>query len=232
MKKEKFAFTLIELLIVVAIIAILAAIAVPNFLEAQIRSRVARVNADQRTIATALEAYAVDHNSYPMEGDITGNNDPCPRPAIGAICPDAALSLKPLTTPVAYLTSIPSDPFMQNTQGFQGGPTGAPQGAGFALDSFYYANYVGYQNRFGISGQFDDVRGWGLVSFGPNRSNNNLIMLPMYLAHISGTFRFGSPISGQSTADWVYDPTNGTVSDGDIARFGGAISSEAFRAMR
>ena len=45
------AFTLIELLIVVAIIAILAAIAVPNFLEAQVRARVARVKSDFRSLA-------------------------------------------------------------------------------------------------------------------------------------------------------------------------------------
>lgn len=58
-------FTLIELLIVVAIIAILAAIAVPNFLEAQTRSKVSRVKADMRTIATGLEIYRLDNNDYP-----------------------------------------------------------------------------------------------------------------------------------------------------------------------
>ena len=48
------AFTLIELLIVVAIIAILAAIAVPNFLEAQTRAKVSRNKADMRSCTTAL----------------------------------------------------------------------------------------------------------------------------------------------------------------------------------
>ncbi len=58
-------FTLIELLIVVAIIGILAAIAVPNFLNAQIRAKVARAYADEKSIGTALEAYRLDQNAYP-----------------------------------------------------------------------------------------------------------------------------------------------------------------------
>jgi len=59
------AFTLIELLIVVAIIAILAAIAVPNFLEAQTRARVSRVKNDMRTFGVALESYQDGPQSNP-----------------------------------------------------------------------------------------------------------------------------------------------------------------------
>src|SRR5260221_6983793 len=97
----KRAFTLIELLIVVAIIAILAAIAVPNFLEAQVRAKVTRVKADLRTVATALEAYSVDSNHYPWSGPTNTKFYP-----IGTTCVN-------LTTPVAYITSVGfNDPFI------------------------------------------------------------------------------------------------------------------------
>ena len=58
-------FTLIELLIVVAIIGIIAAIAIPNLLNAINRGRQKRTMADMRSIATAVESYAVDQNFYP-----------------------------------------------------------------------------------------------------------------------------------------------------------------------
>ena len=88
-------FTLIELLIVVAIIAILALIAVPNFLEAQVRAKVSRVVSDLRTVATAVEAYAVDVNDYPRNFE----------DRFWTISPD-------LTTPVSYLSTITFiDPF-------------------------------------------------------------------------------------------------------------------------
>src|SRR5437867_7536931 len=66
MKKNQSGFTLIELLIVIAIIGILAAIAIPNLLNAVQRGKQKRSMADMRSLATAIEAYAVDNNVYPQ----------------------------------------------------------------------------------------------------------------------------------------------------------------------
>ena len=67
MRKQK-GFSLIELLIVVAIILIIAAIAIPNLLTAMQRSKQKRSMADMRAIATAWEARATDANTYGSSG--------------------------------------------------------------------------------------------------------------------------------------------------------------------
>ena len=88
-------FTLIELLIVVAIIGILAAIAVPNFMNAQIRAKVARVESDQRAYATAMEMYQLDHGGkYPPQDIIWW-----------------------LTSPMSYIASLNPDPFAPAVEG-------------------------------------------------------------------------------------------------------------------
>jgi type II secretion system protein G len=66
MRKNQSGFTLIELLIVIAIIGILAAIAIPNLLNAVQRGKQKRSMSDMRSLATAIESYAVDNNNYPQ----------------------------------------------------------------------------------------------------------------------------------------------------------------------
>jgi prepilin-type N-terminal cleavage/methylation domain-containing protein len=56
------AFTLVEIMIVVAIIALLAAIAVPGFLRARKRSQASRILNDLRLIDSAVDQYAIDTN--------------------------------------------------------------------------------------------------------------------------------------------------------------------------
>src|SRR3954468_19225566 len=54
------AFTLVEIMIVVAIIALLAAIAVPGFLRARKRSQASRIINDLRLIDSAIDQYAIE----------------------------------------------------------------------------------------------------------------------------------------------------------------------------
>ena len=104
MSKRPGAFTLIELLIVVAIIAILAAIAVPNFLESQVRAKVSRSKADLYSLSVALDCYAIDWSVYPR-----GNFYQLAWPLSEDDPPERGLLL--LTTPTAYLSTLPRDPF-------------------------------------------------------------------------------------------------------------------------
>ena len=66
--KNRGGFTLVEIMIVVAIIALLAAIAVPNFLRARKRSQATRILEDLRLLDSATDQYAIETNK------MTGNN--------------------------------------------------------------------------------------------------------------------------------------------------------------
>ena len=199
---QKRGFTLIELLIVVAIIAILAAIAVPNFLEAQVRSKVSRVRADLRTVATALESYVVDENDYPPN--------------------DGAYNVIPIqiTSPVSYLTNSKLvDPFSDQERHPVYGE----------LARFYtYTKIVTMQELLDLAssggpmppveavddsslneGAFERYGMWRLVSNGPDRRYPN---------EGSPAGPFNPHPTLLLGIDIPYDPTNGTVSKGNILR--------------
>jgi len=218
--KRNHAFTLIELLIVVAIIAILAAIAVPNFLEAQVRSKVSRVRADHRSLATAIESYYVDNNRYPAMALILQQT---PDSGLTTVDPTGRTfrlrtpvsQLNTITSPIAYVTTYFPDPFND------------VRGATFRY--------------------FEDGRGWILGSYGPDTDsagggdllwNGGTIEFDRS-APISGRgWRLGNADSGVESAyvgaiaqpspfllvgatpagAYTYDPTNGTVSNGDVWR--------------
>lgn len=66
---KKKGFTLIELMIVIAIIAILAAILVPNFLRARAQGQYTQCQSNCKNIGTALEMYSTDNSGhYPTTG--------------------------------------------------------------------------------------------------------------------------------------------------------------------
>ena len=180
------AFTLIELLIVVAIIAILALIAVPNFLEAQVRAKVSRVKSDMRSLATALEAYRVDHNTLPPWDSWKGHD--LARQWPGRFW-------KMLTTPVAYITSPLRDPFVLWT-------VSALPGSLDNLD-WYFQVGVGSVGTVDTDGLPSDL--WCSASFGPDWTDDTGSM---------GQYPY-------VTSACPYDPTNGSVSRGDVYRHSG-----------
>ena len=215
----KKAFTLIELLIVVAIIAILAAIAVPNFLEAQTRSKVSRAKADMRTLATGIESYAVDNNVYPP---LVAKNSPWLTGGGGAIngpscfyAGTAGVSSRYLwiTTPISYLTSVFRDPFINERVRFAlSADTLLPIAE---YDTYDYVDARSLSLNSTILGS-NQQRGyaacsgasWHIVGTGPDRIN----------AFGGGQSNYTAAVR-RSGVD--YDPTNGTLSVGDVVRFGG-----------
>ncbi|MDB6173399.1 MAG: epsG [Chthoniobacteraceae bacterium] len=60
LRQKRAGFTLVEIMIVVAIIALLAAIAVPNFLRSRKRSQATRILEDLRMIDSAVDQYAIE----------------------------------------------------------------------------------------------------------------------------------------------------------------------------
>lgn len=211
----KHAFTLIELLIVVAIIAILAAIAVPNFLEAQVRAKVSRVKSDMRALATAVETYHIDCNKYPAYSNPLDEAYPGYNNHTGPSASRFELKVPVrLTTPIAYMSTLFNDTFPNaasdagdsstphpfhyctDDDGFTADPTGTPGLDQYPVKALFTMVDRSSDNEIMYS---NTSMQWLLLSHGPDNDHD-------------------SPDEGLSPRS--YDPTNGTVSSGDLYFFG------------
>ncbi len=204
--RKKGAFTLIELLIVVAIIGILAAIAVPNFLNAQTRAKVARVRSDLRSLALAIDSYRLDQNAYP---------EPLNNRRVLNTANHIA-NVVELTTPVSYISSVDmEDPFIPrrfwNNQQHAIHPT------------YVYVYYRGDWGKvWGTSTYSVELtqlpNGFGLTSQGPDDQDSGGVHWPLR-ASIQNDINLAN--------NTLYNPSNGLKSAGDIVRFGGDVPASA-----
>ena len=128
-------FTLIEVLVVIVILGILAALVVPRVLERPDEARVVAARSDIAAILAALKLYRLDNQRYPTSE----------QGLAALITRPTAPPLPPNWKPNGYLDRLPKDPWGQPYQylnpGLHGeidvfsfGADGAPGGAGNATD--------------------------------------------------------------------------------------------------
>lgn len=85
-KQSRSGFTLLEMMIVIVIIAILAALLIPNFIRARYKAHLSGCQSNERAVVTALELYRTDHDAYPPPGLIAPGH---PVFSVSFINPDA-----------------------------------------------------------------------------------------------------------------------------------------------
>ena len=212
-------FSLLELLIVIAIISIITAIVVPNLMSANIRAKVSGVKADMGSIAIALEDYKVDYGEYPKDSRCSRSSSSYASDIIaepnqafdgdgGTDSDDNdAIGLGYLVYPKAdfeptYLKRIAGDPFNNDGEEDWNGTSGA--------HNHHYLYYTGKWNSdtgtFGECTSSDSPQYWALVSWGPDQDKDITNYVSARAAVITGTKR--------------YDSDSGITSDGDIVIMG------------
>ena len=197
--------SILELMIVATMLALLAAISVPNWADSQRRTKLARSEASMRMVATALESYAADYSGiYPYDG--VSYNAP-PNMYNYWYLPFT------ISTPVAYLNSYRVvDPFRIQSPAL---PTQVASDLRYtSMGSSYGTDWAVFTERSQphpyLAAASADYGKYRVLSVGPDRGFGPIgypspSTLPPYNYSTSGV-----PIP--------YDATNGIYSTGDIIR--------------
>ncbi len=180
-----------ELLVVVAIIIIITAIAVPNLISANIKAKVKGIKSEMGSMAIALEDYRLDQGAYPDEPPSGYDPDVIAKPNKAFDDHDDAIGLGKLVFPAGasdpvYLYRIPGDLFNDSGEEEWNGTSGA-----------HNKHYC----YFTSEGKY-----WALVSYGPDKDLDVTTYSEAKAAADNGTN--------------LYDPNNGITSSGDIVIIG------------
>jgi len=236
------AFTLIELLIVIAIILILIAIALPNFLEAQIRAKVTSAHAEMRSLETAVRSYFTDRGHYPADNFERIDFWHLPLEPFNASVEGDRLMWAQITTPVAYASTLPLDEFLVADDGFAGGPrdtrnnvyryyyrgwrclaTSNDHNPSFPVLKQYKCNVPASAKGLISGARYDPevayVGEWIMLSPGPDHFHN-AGEWAMYRLYVNKDPSYMAGLHTSPNVDFVYSPTNGTRSQGDLNRYG------------
>ena len=105
--RKSLAFTLVELLIVIVIIAVLAAIALPKYMDSGQRSKESSLKGDLKLIRNSIELFHTDTGAWPAAlADLSGSA----APASGKDNAGAAKSITAADFHGPYLRTVPTDP--------------------------------------------------------------------------------------------------------------------------
>jgi prepilin-type N-terminal cleavage/methylation domain-containing protein len=211
--KRRSGFTLLELLVVLGVVLILTAIALPNLLQSQVRGQVTMARSHTRAVAQGLDLYWVDHHRFPS------STPRFPSDPLGII---SHHQLSALTSPVGYISpNALFDPFgVVEVQIYDPGlnagndfPKLEQPNTERGLLYFHYPSVAFQRREPGLL-----IQGASAISIGPDRKDSLASFRPLAME----TFRRLVPSTLASHPyNTVYEPTNGTRSSGDIGEFAG-----------
>ena len=172
-------------------------------------------------MSESIDLYFCDHGAYPQP--VVTSDDP-----FGVVCEKA---LHVLTTPIAYGNSTmfrdpfgalrvqvaTLDPALSTGDPFR--PPSPQFNSNQSLLYFHYPSVAGLLEESSLS-----TLAYAAVSVGPDLKDSFIMYYPFppHLPSRAGMFGI------QSASDTVYDPTNGAISSGDLAVFGGNLPAPRF----
>lgn len=156
--RKRRGFTLVELLIVVAVIAVLVAMLIPNFVRARAQSQVAASKSNLKNLGTALEQYHVDTGAYPIGFGPAGEKI---RPGVAYACHKgtahgkhsncgSSSAILAVLVPT-YIRAIPMDPCTDGQYLYQ-----SANGSTYSLEIDYPADIL-CDSIIGTTGDLIDL---------------------------------------------------------------------------